>query len=483
MLATELIDLVQEVITQKCERQTIELKSAAGGTPKLYDTLSSFSNQAGGGIILFGINEKNDYSLSGVYDAQDLQTQVTNQALEMQPIVRPVFTVATIGGKTVMSAEIAECDVYDKPCFYTGKGRLRGSYVRVGDADLPMTEYEVYSYEAFRRNIQDELRVVERAELTDLDKDALADYFIRLRKMKPNLARQPDEKILQLQGITDKGKPTIAGIMMLGEYPQGFFPQLSVTAMVVNGTEIGPLGAQGERFVDNQRIEGTLTQMLDQALAFVGRNMRTATIINKDGQRADQSEYPMIAVREIILNALIHRDYSVHTDHSPVRVILFRDRLEVENPGGLYGRLTVADLGLMAADTRNPFIAGGLEVLMGTENRFSGIPTIIHEMKQAGLPPAVFESKRGTFKVTLYNKRPSTKQDAPAEKLPQDPQALLEFCQTPRSRDEIKDHLGIKTWPYILQRYIQPLIDQGLLTMTLPDTPRSSKQRYVTIQA
>ena len=111
----------------------------------------------------------------------------------------------------------------------------------------------------------------------------------------------------------------------------------------------------------------------------------------------------MLAVREIVLNALIHRDYSIHTDHSPVRVILYRNRLEVENPGGLYGRITVDELGKMAADTRNPFIAGALEVMLGTENRFSGIPTIMHEMKKAGLPPAVFESKRGVFKVTLYN--------------------------------------------------------------------------------
>lgn len=86
-----------------------------------------------------------------------------------------------------------------------------------------MTEYEVYSYEVFRRKIQDELRTVDRADMEDFDQNALAEYFIRLRKMKPNLSRQPDEKILQLQGIVDKGKPTVAGIMLFGEYPQAFF--------------------------------------------------------------------------------------------------------------------------------------------------------------------------------------------------------------------------------------------------------------------
>ncbi len=122
---------------------------------------------------------------------------------------------------------------------------MRGSYIRVGDADMPMTEYEIYSYEVFKRKIQDELRAVERADMDSFDKNALAEYFIRLRRVKPNLANLPDEKILQLQGITDHGKPTVAGIMMLGEYPQAYFPQLSVTAMVVDGTAVGELGKNG----------------------------------------------------------------------------------------------------------------------------------------------------------------------------------------------------------------------------------------------
>ena len=82
----------------------------------------------------------------------------------------------------------------------------------------------------------------------------------------------------------------------------------------------------------------------------------------------------MVAVREIILNALIHRDYSIHTDHSPIRVVLYRDRMEVENPGGLYGRITINDLGKVAADTRNPLLRGDWRSVLGTENRFSGIP-------------------------------------------------------------------------------------------------------------
>lgn len=490
MLPVELEQLVRDIVRQRCERQNIELKRAAKGTPeRLYDTLSSFSNQTGGGIILFGIDEKNDFALTGVYDAQDLQTQITNQALQMQPVVRPLFTVAEIDGKTIVSAEISECDLFEKPCFYQGAGRMRGAYVRVGDADLPMTEYEIYSYEVFKRKIQDELRVVERADSEDFNSDTLDEYFIHVKKKKPNLASQPKEKILKLQGLLDNQKPTVAGMMLLGEYPQAYFPQLSIIAMVVDGTEIGQLGEQGERFIDDQRIEGSIPQMLESAVAFVRRNSRNATIIDETGKRVDRTEYPMMAVREIILNALVHRDYSIHTENSPIRVILYQDRLEVENPGGLYGRITLDDLGKMAADTRNPFLAGGLEVLLGTENRFSGIPTVMQEMKKAGLPPAVFTNRRGTFKVTLYNQQKQAEDAAmtvaEAEtpylvaKLPTSTRKILAYCQQPRSRSEIAAHLQQENPYYVARRYIKPLVEQGMLELTMPESPRSKNQRYV----
>ena len=490
MLPVELEQLVRDIVRQRCERQNIELKRAAKGTPeRLYDTLSSFSNQTGGGIILFGIDEKNNFALTGVYDAQDLQTQITNQALQMQPVVRPLFTVAEIDGKTIVSAEISECDLFEKPCFYQGAGRMRGAYVRVGDADLPMTEYEIYSYEVFKRKIQDELRVVERADSGDFNSDTLDEYFIHVKKKKPNLASQPKENILKLQGLLDNQKPTVAGMMLLGEYPQAYFPQLSIIAMEVDGTEICQLGEQGERFIDDQRIDGSIPQMLESAVAFVRRNSRNATIIDETGKRVDRTEYPMMAVREIILNALVHRDYSIHTENSPIRVILYQDRLEVENPGGLYGRITLDDLGKMAADTRNPFLAGGLEVLLGTENRFSGIPTVMQEMKKAGLPPAVFTNRRGTFKVTLYNQQKQAEDAAMAvaeaetpylvAKLPASTRKILAYCQQPRSRSEIAAHLQQENPYYVARRYIKPLVEQGMLELTMPESPRSKNQRYV----
>lgn len=473
MLEEELVQLAEKVISEKCEKQHIELKKAAGGTPsKLYDTLSSFSNQLGGGTIIFGIDEDSGYEVTGVYDAQDLQKKVMEQSLQMEPVVRPLFTVAQIKDKLIVSAEISECDIYDKPCFYKGTGRLRGSYIRVGDSDQLMTEYEIYSYEAFKRRIYDELRTVGRATKENLEKDNVTEYLIKLRRQKQNIVNLEDGRILETQGICQGDVPTLAGLMLLSEYPQEFFPQLSVTAMVVQGKEIGELGDDGERFVDNKRIEGTIPQMLEGTLAFVQRNMKVKTIITEEGTRADKPEYPIKAIREIILNALIHRDYSVHTDRSPIRLVMYEDRLELENPGGLYGRITVDDLGKASADTRNPYMAGALEIMINTENRFSGIPTIVAELKKAGMPAPVFIDRRGVFKVIFYKKAAAQSKDVDLE------QEIVSYCITPRSREELAKRFGFETPTYFIKTYVAPLLTDGKIKMTIPDKPKSKFQKY-----
>ena len=107
MLTEEFVELANKICKQKAEEQTIELKSAQTGCPKrLYDTLSSFSNQDSGGVLVFGIDEQAAFQVVGVYDPQDLQKKITEQCLQMEPPVRAVFTLAEYHGKMICAAEI-----------------------------------------------------------------------------------------------------------------------------------------------------------------------------------------------------------------------------------------------------------------------------------------------------------------------------------------------------------------------------------------
>lgn len=485
MLPGELADLVRQVQTQRRETQVIEVKAAKDGYPKrLYDTLSSFSNQDEGGIIIFGLDERTGFSAVGVYDAQDLQRHVVEQCNQMRPPVRAVFTTATIGDVTVVSAEIPGIAAADRPCYYQGKGRLTGSYVRVAGADEPMTEYEIYSYEAFRKQYRDEINPVPRAARASLDQSRLNHYLARLKSSKPNLAKLEDDKILELMSITCGGEVTVAGVMLFSLYPQAIFPQLAIIATVVPGTEVGAVDEQGNRFLDNKRIEGTLSEQLAGALAFVRANMRNATHIDPStGRRADGAEYPVETVRELVLNALIHRDYSVHTQGMPIQLFMYHDRLEIENPGGLYGRLSVNDLGKVQPDTRNPLIATIMEELGETENRYSGIPTVRRLLDEAGLPAPLFESARGQFRVTLRNGHGPCFEEIELSANPElsDTQKKIAFfcAERPRSRQEIAEMVGVQP-PYVMRRYVKPMVEEGLLRQTLPDAPKSSHQRYFT---
>lgn len=464
--------LVYDIQAQKAETQTIELKRAEHGCPtRLFDTLSSFSNQDEGGIIIFGIDEKDDYKIKGVYDAQDLQKKVTEQCKQMEPSVRALFTVCDIDGAIVVSAEIPGVDISERPTFYKGVGRIKGSYVRVGESDELMSEYEIYSYEAFRKRIHDDIRTIENAKMQLFDEKRLRNYLTSVKNERRNLSENVIEsEILELMGVTCDGAPTLAGLMTFSKYPQTYFPQLCITAVSLPGTEMGATGNDGERFIDNKRITGAIPDMLDEAVEFVRKNSRTKTIIDENGKRADKNEYPIKAVREAILNALVHRDYSVHTENVPIRIEMYRDRMEITNSGGLYGKITIDALGKVHPETRNAVLANMLELLNITENRYSGIPTMRMEFLNTGLPVPIFSVRHGEFKVIMkngYHMESNSLTDS-----------IIEFCSIPRSRAELISFAG-KSRNYVMGQMIAPLVECGKLKLTIPDKPKSSNQKYV----
>ncbi len=548
MTSDELKDLLDLIQRTKCETQTLELKSATYGCPKrLYDTLSSFSNQDTGGIIVFGVSEDSKFKETGVYDAHDLQKRINEQCLQMEPPVRALLTATEKGGKFFVSAEIPGIDIAERPCFYQGKGRIKGSYTRVGDSDEPMTEYEVYRYEAFRKKHQDDIRTVPRASFMSLNKPALDEYMIRLRKDKPHLAKLEDSDIYELMSITWNREVTLAAELLFGLYPQAYFPQFCITAVSVPGTKMGEIGESDERFIDNRRMDGTIPEMLEDALAFVHKNMKIKTIVSgTTGAREDKPEYPIPAVREAVLNALVHRDYSVYTEGTPITIEMYEDRMEIRSPGGLYGRTQLSQLGKTRPDTRNPALATALETMRITENRYSGIPTIRRELAEQGLPEPRFVNEDGSFTVVFYKTEAAAKvalqaltytdnplreygvrenatgtsfgdrsvmtentsanddiadagtqydgtsmkssagnaSDKPVyQNSSKDPHisyeySLAEFCREPRTRAEIAEFLNLDSQSYAISTYVTPLVKEDVIKLTIPDKPRSPKQRY-----
>ena len=480
MVEQDLIKLINSIIASKVEDNYLELKSVKGGAPNIYSTLSSFSNQNGGGKIIFGINEKDDFDICGVKDATSLRLNIQKQCKEMHPNVDAIISSITIDGKTIVCAEIPGVDIYERPVYYKGSGVINGSYKRVGDRDEKMSPYEVYSYEAYRKRIKDDERIVEEIDEELINKKIVEEYLIKIRKDRPNFQKTiTDEKVLEIMGLKHKSHWTIAGLLLFSNFPQEKFKQFSIIAMAIPGTVKGVSNDINERFLDDKRIMGSIQEMLDQAMAFVEKNSKKPVIINSDGRRITKTEYPMEAVREVILNTLVHRDYSIHTEGIPISLEMFADRMEIKNPGGIFGNEPIENLGRVNINTRNEALANAMEILGITENRYSGIPRIRQLFEEEKLRMPVFKVENGEFIVILYNSR-EKKDNFKRSKRKDLETKIIEYCIKPRTRQEIVDYMDLSYF-YVINELLKGLIEKGKIKMTIPEKPRSAKQKYISV--
>ena len=409
MTRNELRQLIAEVQKRQSEFDHVEVKAARGGTPRrLYEPLSAFANRTGGGVLVFGLDESRDFSVVGVGDAHRLQEDITSLAsADMEPALRPQFMVDEIDDETVVAVEIEETPAAQKPCFYKQAGLPKGAYLRVGNTNRQMTEYEVFGYLSGRGQPTHDEEIVPDATPEDLDKGLLDDYLARLREYRPGASflDGPREEVLNRLRVAgmdgDLFRPTVAGLMMFGKYPQEFFPQMMITFVQYYGTTEDERTPKGARFVDNRRFEGPIPEMVEQAETYVLGAMRKSALI--EGMfRRDIPEYPQEALREAIANAIAHRDYSPYVRGSHIQINMFADRLEIQSPGGLFGNVTEENLE-DEHSTRNARLMRMMEDMHIVENRGSGIRAMLMVMREANLEPPRFDDRRSSFKVTFRN--------------------------------------------------------------------------------
>lgn len=410
MTNEELTQLIEEVQKRQSEFDHVEVKAARHGTPKrLYEPMSAFANRSGGGgVILFGLDESSDFSVVGVGDAHKLQENITHLASDqMEPALRPDFLVDEIDDETVVAVEIKEISAAQKPCFYKQSGLPKGAYIRVGNTNRQMTEYEVFGYLSARGQPTHDEEVVSDATMDDLDQGLIKDYLDRLRRSRPRagfLDGSHQDVINRLRvSLEDDGvlRPIISGLLMFGKYPQEFFPQMMITFVQYFGTSEDEKTPQGARFVDNRSFEGPIPEMVEQAETYVLGAMRKSALV--EGMfRRDIPEYPREAFREAIANAVAHRDYSPYVRGSHIQIRMFANRLEVLSPGGLFGNVTVENLE-DEHSTRNARLMRMMEDMHIVENRGSGIKAMLQSMREANLEPPRFDDRRSSFRVSFLN--------------------------------------------------------------------------------
>jgi ATP-dependent DNA helicase RecG len=408
----EALELVESVQRSRFEGAEIEVKAAHQGLPKrLYETLSAFANQTGGGVTILGLDEEQGFTAVGVADPQERLAELTNVASNMIPPLRLAPVVIYVDDEPLIVFEVPECDYLRKPCYYEPAGMNSGSYIRVGNSNRRMTDYEIFTYVSSRGQPQYDQEPVRSATIEDLDAEKVGDYLAQIKRGRTQLWRRlrMDEKALSDQlcaldlatQTNGEVRPTLAGLLMFGIWPQKRFPSLMVTFVRYPGTEPGAKGPRGERFLDNRKFEGQLDEIVDEAVQRVVANMRHGTLIEGIFHRT-VPEYPEEAVREAIANAVAHRDYSPMAQGSQVRIEMYADRLVIITPGGLHGPVNEDNLE-EETTTRNQLLMRLLEETGVVENRGSGVPMMIAAMREAHLEPPQFRDTRASFRVVFKN--------------------------------------------------------------------------------
>lgn len=410
----ELEELLLSLRRTNNESGEVEVKTARTDLPKsVKETLSSFANTRGG-VILLGVDERDGFAPTGVEDASKIAADLASMcADQLEPPLRPVIEVVEINGANIVVAEVAEIESRRKPCYVKTAGINRGSYIRVNDADQPLTSYEIHLMQTSSGQPRDDMELTPYASIEDLDANAVERYARRLRIVRPvvfadssdveillrtNVARNQDNQLI----------PTVAGILALGQYPQQFYPQLMLSFVsypTVDGAE-----SDGVRFLDNVAIEGSIPMMVREAMTVLRRNMSRRAVVSGAG-RQDMWDYPETALREAVVNALVHRDLSPASHGAQVQIEMYPDRLVIRNPGGLYGPVQVETLGRdNLSSARNATLLRILEDVSMPEdertvceNRGSGIRAMIASLREYGMAVPKFKDSISSFTVTFPN--------------------------------------------------------------------------------
>lgn len=407
MQKSEFDEILRNLRERGSELEDVEAKEASKGSPRIWESVSALSNRSGGGTLLLGLSAI-DYKIVGVGNPDQIQKDISATCSLMVPPVRPSISVFTETGKRVVAVVIPECDRVHKPCYYGPSGMSSGSFIRVGDGDRRMTDYEIQSLLAERGQPAEDRRPIEGVGVEALQRSKIEDFFAALRMKQPasrHLEGSTDELMLQygiVRNLNGQTVPTMCGLLLFGAYPQGPLPNLCITVVRYAGPRASS-AAGADDILENQKIEGTIPEMLEAAMGVLRRNMRRGTL--KTGLLAeDVWEYPDAALREALVNAVVHRDYGPWAVGSQVQVKMFSDALVVQNPGGLFGPVredTLDEINVQAA--RNVHLMRLLESTGLVENRGSGIRTIIAQLSRAGLPPPRFKDGRTFFRAEFMN--------------------------------------------------------------------------------
>lgn len=389
--------------TTNYESESIEYKLADKEIPaNLWETISAFSNADGGTIIL---GAKDDGTRKGV-DLKNIDKfQKDIISLCINGFNHKLYpSINVLKKDNIIEVYIPPSSASERPIYSESRGLPRGARVRIGSVNSQVDDEWIRRF-ALAASGGAELQMFDGDYKKNFNFDLLNQYLNSVRSKRGNiyLNLDPEEILIKMRAINNELAMTLFGLLALSNedtLQNLTAPTVNIAVTQYSGTEkVNPTDI-AEVSLDDKKFFGNVVQQFEESLKFLLTKLPTKGKIEiKTGKRRDYLAVPEIAIREILANAIVHRDYSTY--RSRIQIDIYKDRIEFVNPG--CSLIPLEQIEKSHSETRNPLLMNFLRDLSITEQRGRGIPTIKASLKKAGLPYPKFEHRNDQFVAVIYS--------------------------------------------------------------------------------
>lgn len=362
------------------ENQYVEFKEKLDNPDSIASEIVAFLNSEGGNLII-GIKDNGE--VVGIEDFKKLEEQVNNICrFNCIPECVPAIDIEKVREKNIAVINISKG--VDKP-YRTNQGHY---YIRVGSTKRKASREELSRLFQMAGFIHFDEEPVPGSSIDDIDKEKVKYYYLKvfnksIDNLKIDLLRFY-ENIKIARVINEKTYASVAGILLFGKSPQDLIPHSKISAVRFSGKSVS------SGIIDRKELNGTLPELISEAEAFFLRNTSSSSEIHGT-IRKDIYEYPLEVFRELIVNATVHRNYSI--SGAQIRLFIFSDKLEIRSPGRLPNTITIENIRYGNHFTRNPLIAKLMINLGYMEDIGLGIPKVYDLMLEHNKTEPVFENE------------------------------------------------------------------------------------------
>ena len=451
------MDLVE--ILKRPEGKTLEFKRDLSSPDGVLRTVVAFANTAGGTLLL-GVEDKSR-RVRGVADPLALEERLANLISDrIAPRLVPEIEILPWRRTQVLAVQVHPSS--SRPHYLKRKSLERGTYVRVGSTNRLADAELIGELGRFARGEAFDEQPMPGLDSEAIDFRAASESFAAVRK----LARRDLETLRLVTRHQGRKVPTVGGMILFGKGRERHFPDAWMQVGRFGGTD-------KSRIVDRAEIHAFPLQAVEGAIAFVQKHTLHGAEIGSV-RRKERWSLPLVAVREAVVNAVVHTDYAQRG--APLRLSIFDDRLEVENPGLLPFGLTVEDLPHGVSKLRNRVIGRVFHALGLIEQWGSGIQRMTAVCREAGLAAPVFEELATRFRVTI-----ATAQVGPPV-LDETDQGILACLADGQGwlTSEIAAEIGLT--PRATRTRLAKLVDRGLVR-EIGTGPQDPRRRYFKAEA